>query len=46
MSCNTIRNTPSIEQTHEAMEISFFSMDIRLSSRLSLICDAWEVELN
>ena len=37
MSCNT----PSIAQSNEAVELSFFSMDIQFSSRLSLICGAW-----
>ena len=41
MSCNT----PSIEQTNEAVELSFFSMDIQFSSRLSLICGAWVMKL-
>ena len=37
-------NTPTIEQTIEAMELSFFfSMDIWFSSRFSLICGAWVV---
>ena len=39
MSCNT----PSIDQTNEAVELSFFfSMDIQFSSHLSLICGAWD----
>ena len=38
MSCNT----PSIVQTNETIELSFFfSMDIRFYSRLSLTCGAW-----
>ena len=36
-------NTPSIDQTNEAVELSFFSMDIQFSSRLSLICGAWVI---
>ena len=36
-----ICNTPSTDQNNEAVELSFFSMDIQFSSRLSLICDAW-----
>ena len=32
-----------IDQTNEAVEHSFFSMDIQFSSRLSLICGAWVV---
>ena len=39
MSCNT----PSIDQTNEAVELSFFCMDIQFSSRLSLICGAWDM---
>ena len=42
MSCNT----PSIDQTNEAVELSFFSMDIEFSSRLSLICGAWDYILS
>ena len=38
-------NMPSIEQTSEAMELSFFSMDICFFSRLSLICGAWAVRV-
>ena len=38
MSCNT----PYIDQTNEAVGLSFFSMDIQFSSRLSLICGAWD----
>ena len=36
-------STPSIDQTNEDVELSFFSMDIQFSSRLSLICGAWGV---
>ena len=42
MSCNT----PSIDQTNEAVKLSFFSMDIQFFSRLSLICGAWEASIN
>ena len=37
MSCNT----PSIDQTNEAVELSFFFYGFQFSSRLSLICGAW-----